>query len=280
MMVRVNGEKRVPMDDRDPSARRWYESGRAAHPQIPLAYEAFAGHLQRSDSPIASTYAPDVYLACACAEGVEAAMAHLERTFVGEVRRAVIAIDASPSFVEDVLQATREKLLVARDPNVPKIATYGGRASLKSWICTVAVRVAISRRRKKAERRRNQVDFRGDEALARGGPELDYLRRRYKGSFEEAIRVAIERLQPRERLLLRLNVIDRLSIDQLAAMYRVTRSTAARWLADARRSLLESARRELQRRLGLDSAELESLARELQSQLNTSVVKLLGVPPT
>jgi len=55
---------------------------------------------------------------------------------------------------------------------------------------------------------------------------------------------------PRERNLLRYQVLDRLGIDHIGALHGVHRVTAARWIAHARRALIEGVRRRLQDRLG------------------------------
>jgi RNA polymerase sigma-70 factor (ECF subfamily) len=260
-------------------ARRAFEAGRSQWPGVPLDYITFEGNfLQHAESttPPTDSHVADMYLACACAEGQDEALRLLDRVLASDVARAVASVDASLAFVDDVLQATREYLLVRRNGQPGKIVEFGGRASLKSWLCTVAVRMAISRKRRKGEQHHEHLSAIPDKRLARGGPEFEYLRGKYKGLFEDAVRLAIERLQPKERMLLRLNVVDGMSIDDLAAMYKVGRSTAARWLANARRALLESARRDLRTRLQLSPEELESLAGDLRSQIEVSVLRLLA----
>jgi RNA polymerase sigma-70 factor (ECF subfamily) len=101
------------------------------------------------------------------------------------------------------------------------------------------------------------------------------LRARYKGAFEEAVRVAIGKLAPRERMLLRLNLVDGMSIDKLAVLYRVGRSTAARWVSGARETLRERVRTELHATVTLASNELDSIAADIQSQLDLSIFRLL-----
>jgi RNA polymerase sigma-70 factor (ECF subfamily) len=258
---------------------RCYEAGRAAWPLLALDREAFERYFARhtSQTPPERPYAADMYLACACANGNDAALAALERLLAGDVALAVASIDSSRAFVQDTLQATRERLLVRVGGQPGKIGDYGGRASLKSWLCAVAVRLAISRLRRKGEQRQKPFDAESDRRLARGGPEFEYLRGRYKGAFEDAIRSAVEQLSPKERMLLRLNVAEGMSVDRLAAIYQVGRSTAARWLASARRTLLEKARRELHVRFPLTSTELDSLGADMRSQLDVSIAKLLAL---
>ena len=263
----------------DEHVRRAYERGGTAWPGLELDAAAFEAYFLRhagSGAPPADSLAPDMYLACACAHGVPGALERVDRILTSDVARAVRSIDPSPAFVEETLQATRERLFVAKDGRPARVFDYAGRASLRSWLCAVGVRLAISQRRRKGDRRGRQVDEEQDVQLARQGPELEYLRRRYKDAFEEALRRAIGRLAPRERLLLRLNIVEGMSLDKLAAAYGIGRSTAGRWLAHARQMLFEAVRRELHAKLKLSSAELDSLAAEIQSQLDVSVMRLLA----
>jgi RNA polymerase sigma-70 factor (ECF subfamily) len=260
-------------------ARAVYDAGRRARSELNIPFEAFnlyfAHHASRAldaDDP----HAGDMYLACACALGDARALAVLEHTLQKHVTPAVATIDPSDSFVEETLQALRERLLVRRSPQAPRIAEYAGVSSLRSWLCAVAVRVAIDQRRRKSERDHRPLQARDDTRLARGGPELEYLRRRYKGVFEQAVRDAIDQLPARAKLLLRLNVAERMSIDGLGRLYGVGRSTAARWLVSARDELLERVRCVLCATLGLTSCELESLGCDIRSLLDVSLVRLLA----
>jgi RNA polymerase sigma-70 factor (ECF subfamily) len=102
-----------------------------------------------------------------------------------------------------------------------------------------------------------------------------YLEARYKPEFEAAVRVAMTRLLPKQRTLLRLHLLDGLTIDVLGVHYKVSRATAARWLAGAREALAEGTRAELVEKLGLTPSQYESLARLLQNRLDVSVASLL-----
>jgi RNA polymerase sigma-70 factor (ECF subfamily) len=258
---------------------RAFEVGRARWPQLGLEFDAFnryfARHARATARPC-HEHAADMYLACACACGIDGALAAFERTLLGDMARAVASIDSSRAFVEEVLQATRERLFVCRLGQPGKIASYAGRASLRSWLSAVAVRSAISWRRRKGEQRHKPFAADADRRLAQGGPEFEYLRARYKGVFEDAVRSAVKQLPAKERMLLRLHFVDGLSIDKLGTVYRVGRSTVARWLASARRALLEKTRQEVHTRLHLTSTELDGLAAEIRSQLEVSIVPLLA----
>lgn len=259
-------------------ARRRFEAGAAVWPDLDLAFEAFeayfARHAAAAEAP-RPTHTADMYLACACAYGVDGALSALEHSAGAEMARAVASIQTSPIFVDETLQAVRERLLVRHGDEPARIADYAGRASLKSWLCAVAVRWALTQLRRKSDRPHAMLVDKDDARLARGGPEVEYLRTQYKDAFEAAVRRAVGRLPSKQRMLLRLNVGEGMSVDKLASIYRVGRSTAARWLAAARLALFEDARRDLCATLRISRSELDSLAVDLRSDLEVSVLKLL-----
>ena len=255
----------------------YFEHGRSAWPAIDLDIDTFRRYFARhaSERIPGDDRAADMYLACACGYGVDGAVGALEHAFSRDIASAVASINPSPSFVEEALQVTRLRLFTRSGPAPGAIADYAGRASLRSWLRTVFVRSAISMRRRKAEQRHEPVTDQSDQRLARSGPEFEYLLRRYKEVFEDAIRSAIETLSPKERMLLRLSVVEGMSVDQLGAAYRVGRSTAARWIAAARATLFERARREVHEQVLVTSSELDSLATALRSQFEVNVGDLL-----
>ena len=119
--------------------------------------------------------------------------------------------------------------------------------------------------------------FRWSQLPARQDPEMDYIRTRYAAEFRAAIGTAMTELEPRERTLLRLGLVDGLTADQIAGVYGVHRVTVARWLAAAREHLAGRCQRRLEERLHLGPTELRSLLGLVRSQLDLSVRRLLSV---
>jgi len=104
---------------------------------------------------------------------------------------------------------------------------------------------------------------------------LRHLRDTYTAALKTAIREAFGALEVRQRNLLRQHLLDELTIDDLARMYRAHRSTCARWLADARVELTSRTRKLLIGALGLRTAELDSLLRFLDSDIELSISRIL-----
>lgn len=132
-----------------------------------------------------------------------------------------------------------------------------------------------------ALRRKKHEVLIGDDHLlasmaATDDPELEFLKTRYRAAFKTAFETAIASLSTRERVILRLQIIDGLSIDGIGSIYGVHRATAARWLARARRQILTATRREMRNTLDIDSGQLDSIMRLIDSRLEVSIERVLA----
>jgi RNA polymerase sigma-70 factor (ECF subfamily) len=196
-------------------------------------------------------------------------MAALEAVFA-QVPDFVARINSSPVFADEVRQALRQRLLIG-EGRAPRIAEYTGRGPLGAWVRVAAVRVALNLRTANKERpsRDGEVARRAvGEAL---DPEMQVIKEHSRKEFEQALKEALATLAVDERNVLRLHLLDRLSIDKIAALHRVHRATAARWLQGARESILEGTKARLRERLKLTSNEFESLSGLVRSQLEVSL---------
>ena len=264
-----------------------YESSRGVWPKFRLSEEVFLSHLarhlggeERLSEALQATRGPDLYLACACARGDKHAIAVLERDFLCDVPSALGRLRLSASQVDEIRQLVREKLLVGRRGAVPKIADYAGRGPLDSWIRVVAVRTALTFLRATRGAPVPTDDRLAERAVAQlatptADPELDVIRARYAGEFKAAVEEALQKLAAHDRVVLRLHYVDGLNIDRIGAMFRVHRSTVARWIARTKETLLADARRSLMTRLKLTTAEFESLTAAMRSQLHVSIHRFL-----
>jgi RNA polymerase sigma-70 factor (ECF subfamily) len=107
-------------------------------------------------------------------------------------------------------------------------------------------------------------------------PELAYMKAAYRASFRAAFQEALESLHPKERTLLKQQIVDGLGIDELGALYEVHRATAARWVQAAREKLLLRTRRTFMLRARISSDECESIMRMVRSQLDVSLHRRLA----
>jgi RNA polymerase sigma-70 factor (ECF subfamily) len=237
--------------------------------------EFIAQRLAGSDLAAALATAPaaDLVLAAACAEQEPTAHAAFD-TVLTEVDAAGASTRSPRDLIDDVKQLLRVQLLVPKDGKPPGITGYRGKGPLRGWVRITATRELIRHQRKRA--RETPSDRPLDEALGDAGdPLLSQLKAEYRTEFATALREAIAELGAEDRTLLRQQIVDQLSIDEIGAAFGVHRATAARWLLRARGALVTATRGRLAARLKLSVDEIDSVIRLVQSQLDASVIRYL-----
>jgi RNA polymerase sigma-70 factor (ECF subfamily) len=250
----------------------------------PATIAAAAGRrLRAQDHPpsvLSAEGVAELTLACACAAGSPAAFACFEASYFPLARAAVAKLGpGNHALIDEVEQALRLKLFVAQGSAPPRVMEYAGDGNLGGLIRVAATRAAIDLQRGARRERASGEDEAILEQLAAGGdPELDYLKRRYRQELREAIEHALRSLEPRERILLRMHLVDRLNIDELGKLHGAHRATTARWLRAIRERVGDEAKRRLRARLGVDREELDSMLRLLASQLDASFERVLAEP--
>lgn len=256
-----------------------HRAGREAWPAVELPAGDFARYLARlaGDQPLAAWLSDrpvaDLYLACGCAALQPAALAAFDEHVLSQVESFLASMRPDRAFVDEVQQVLREKLFVGA---APKIAEYAGRGSLLGWLRVVTTRTALNLRRRRTE----ALD--GDSGADRGSgddhagdPELDYLKDHYRAAFRTAIEGAFAVLSSEQRNLLRLHFLEGMTLHQLATLFQVHRATVARWIAQTRQDVLDGTRAALQQGLVLETTELDSMMRLLDSRLEVSMRRLL-----
>jgi RNA polymerase sigma-70 factor (ECF subfamily) len=261
-------------------------AGRAAWPALPIQPEVFARHLatlcpaggEPQSFLLSVNYPEDLYLACACAQGSDAALRAFDELYLGRVAAFVPARETTPAALAELVQELRLRLLLARDGAPPRIATYTGLGSLLSWVRTAAVRTHLNLMRRPGGAGAH-VGLEREAAalchLAGDDPELAYIKGRYREEFKAAFQDALAVLTPEQRTILYLYYVEGLPLQRIAPLFQVHRATANRWLLDAREQIQREVRRLLHERLGVSSQELDSLAGLVRSQLNLSLPRVL-----
>lgn len=264
--------------------------GRAAWPGLVVSDDDYLRYLAarlkdeiadpaRLEQALCAIHGRDLFLACACAIGAPRAIEAFERQHLSHVPAYVGHLNPSPAFTDEVAQLLRAKLFVAEPGAQAKIADYSGRGALTSWVRVAALRTALSlRRTTQAERAEPEEDISPSLPL-RPDPEMDYIKDRYKKEFRDAFHQAFAGLSTEKRNVLRLHYVDGLNIDRIGAMFRVHRSTVARWLSSSCAQILDETRRLLRERLRLSATEFDSLAGAVRSQLDLSILTYLKEAP-
>jgi RNA polymerase sigma-70 factor (ECF subfamily) len=260
----------------DPIHDAW-EAGRAAWPGVELALARFTDFAANLSPGAAARFPKDIYLAAACAAGDGSALAVFDREVLAPARGTIRRIEASDDFVDEAFQRLRESLFVA-DGAQPRIAGYAGRGPLRAWVGVSAVRIALAMRRSRIRAKEVPADDDWSSALATistNDPELELFKQQYAAAFSQALRHAIEALEPRLRAVLRMSFVDAASIDEIASVYSVHRATAARWIQRACDAVFAHTRHDLAQHLALSGTELDRMTALIQSQLDVSISQLL-----
>ena len=252
----------------------------AAWPRLTVSAERYLAKLaeviERRGEPvqrlIEAIPAADLYLAAACADGDPVALAVFRDELLPAMRQALGAI-ALPA--ETIAEAEQRVLVMLFVGPAPQIAGYSGRGRLRSWLRSVGVRTG---RRLAGLLHAADSDVELDELPAAvRDPELDMLRSRYADEVRHAFVAALDALTDRQRLVLRQYYLDGLTIDQLAALYKINRATAARWVAGARLAIITNTRTRLIAD-GVPESEVDSIIRLVRSQLTVSLGVLGSAP--
>jgi RNA polymerase sigma-70 factor (ECF subfamily) len=259
------------------------DRGQSAFPDLSVDDEAFARHLARalgrgSDAVLLEDLVfDDLYLACACAAGDARAVSMLLGRHGGTIRRAIERIAGKPNS-EEIFQGVLSDLLVGTERSAPEIGAYAGRAPLGRWLEVVAYRAAL--RWSRSERAQAKVAGRAaiEPRLEVETPtELALFRQRYGVDFEEALKEALQRTTQKDRVILRLYIVNNISGEKIGKMLGVSQPTASRWLKKAREKILADLKAILKERLKISSGEIESLAVLLGSRLDLSISEILNL---
>ncbi|MFP2961351.1 sigma-70 family RNA polymerase sigma factor [Myxococcus sp. 1LA] len=258
------------------------EKGRAAWPTVALAPAALlhhvGRHLREQGPPLDALrqlHGEDVYLACACAQGEPQALLLFEKHVLQ--KSAARLSRHSAAQVDEVLQVTRQRLLLGVHGGAPKIAEYSGRGSLGGWVRIVASRIGGELREQAGRHEQACTPPEAlEQLLSRDDPERNVLQAHSRQALSESLQVALAALSERERALLRLHHLHGLTMDRIATLYAEPRSSVARHVAQARELLLKRTHRELAARLKLDGREVESLLGLVQSRLDLSLHRLMS----
>jgi RNA polymerase sigma-70 factor (ECF subfamily) len=255
--------------------RTLHARGRDAWPGVALGVATFSALAanQLDDGPFDDVRADDLYLAIACAARVEQAIIAFDKHYLARLASTLIRQGWDPAAAADAVQAVRVRFLVGDADRRPRIAEYNGRSSLAGWLRVAASRAAANAFRK--HRREIAIDDLEIADRSRN-PDIGLLGMQLGCELEPAFRSSFAALTPRERNVLRYQVIDRLGIDRIGALHGVHRATAARWIAHARMALIKGIRHRLQDRLGIESKDLGQLASQLELSLRWLLTPVPG----
>jgi RNA polymerase sigma-70 factor, ECF subfamily len=262
--------------------RQVVERVQAAWPNLRVDLDAFGAFLDgKCAAGAPERTAPetlaveDLYLAFACSQGDGKALAGFEREMRKDLEAAFAKLRVPPARRDDARQQLWEKLFVG--PPRPRILDYSGIGRLRFWFRVTALRGLLDDLR--AEKRSIEVlndDIVLGTPAAGADPEIEHLKKLYRGEVAAAFEETVRELTPEDRNVLRSYYARQMSIDEIGAAFGIHRATAARRVNGARERLLAETRRRLSSKLALESRDLDSVFRLIESRLHISVGRLLG----
>jgi len=258
------------------------ERARAAWPAISADDERFARRLLEilGDQPIAvlaELHVEDLYLAWTCAERNAEALAAFEARMSPVMDAILTRLGIDPARREDLLQDLRLHLVVGSNNGQGKLGQYRGQGNLERWLRATALRAAY----RAASKWRRYMALDDSELAAVSAldhdPALVHLKEHCRIELKNSFAAALAALPLRDRVLLKQHYLDRLTIEDVAALHKIHRSSAARWLAQARAALADAVLRNFRERLRVSELEVESLVRLVRSQLDITLEHLLSI---
>lgn len=265
----------------DQSARaleQVWQSGRAAWPNLALDAARFAewlaARLGPEDDP-ASLVAADLYLVACCLLDVPDAARQFIEGPLARTRPNVVKLLGPGEATNELMQELAVHLLMpGPDGREPKVAQYTGRGALAVWLRMTATRQAINRGKVRA--RTVDVDQLGRDLTAEHDVELSALRMRHKDVMADVFRDAIRETPAEHRVLLRMHYAQGSTLNELAVLFRTSRSGIHRKVEEARDALLARVDALTRARLKLRDHELQSMIAVFRSGLREQLRGLLA----
>jgi len=261
------------------------ERARRAWPQLTLAPEVFAAYVGQRLAHDAETdlsaslealRAEDLYLACACVGGNDAALNLFAERYTPVVDAALARLGRQGLASDDVRQQVLTYLLTGRGDTPAPLSRYAGSGDLGGYLRVAAVREGI--RTLNADRPAHRAASFAFERLEAPGhdPEVMALKNRYRADFKAAFQAAIASLDDKDRRLLRYHYVDGLSTRDMGPLFGTHGSTVTRWLGRVRETVMKATRQALVAKLGLKRDEFDSVVRLVESQVDVSITRVLS----
>lgn len=262
-----------PLEGRAPLVDWLYAQSQAG--RWGLSRQVFSGALERSakkrcaaadatplqlEEFLSTLHLEDLALACACAEGCEAAWERFFATYRPYLRAAAAAIlrcgasSAEACELADSLFADLYGLADGKGNARSLFRYFHGRSSLKTWLRAVLAQRHIDSIR--AGRRFEELaddDERDARQLVPSGPQLhpgDPHRERYVALFGRALSEALAQLEPQETERLRLYYNEEKTLAEIGRVLGEHESSVSRHLDRVRRDLRSAVETILRRGFG------------------------------
>jgi RNA polymerase sigma-70 factor, ECF subfamily len=245
-----------------------YEAGREQFPSVTVAREEFTAHATRLAVSAEGLlrYGADFFLASACTAQIPEAIRVFDARMFPEVVRNLRRTGFLRSHPEDVLQMLRLWLLGERPP---RIAAYAAKGPLLGWLKVVTLRRAMKLALRRASDRLRPDDGHANR-LASAGPDPEQLasRLRFRAGFQAAFDASLAALTPHAREILSLHYLDGRTLEEIAGLHAVHKSTVSRWLTVIQTTVLAQVRNDLPLKGRTTTSEFRKIANDVQDILH------------
>ncbi len=208
------------------------------------------------DVYLASLHASDLALACACRAGHDGAWEH----FIRELRPALYASARAIAGDDgrELADSLYAELFGLPGPDGERrslLAYYHGRSRLITWLRSVMVQRLVDRRR--ANARFEPLEEEEPLDVLAQPPVPDPERQRLSTLAQQALDAAIDGLEAKDRLRLRLYYGQDLTLARIGRLLGESEATVSRKLERARRALRSEVSSILRSRHGLSAAAVQ-----------------------
>jgi len=237
-------------------------AGRERWPALEIDVRELTSYLAGrpvSAERLTTSLACDLFLAFACVANVPAAIQLFQTLYEPIVVAAARRFDPSGALADELRQRLAETFFVHGRHAGGRIAEYRGRGPLSAWVRTSAKRAALRLAKVNNPEVLMTRDALADEITDVCDQELTLLKDHYGELFRSELVLALGELPSKDRMLLQLHLVAGLSTTRIAKMYHLNQSSVSRQLQRTAATTFALIKQRIHRRLGVDTAELESL---------------------
>lgn len=239
--------------------------------------------------------ADDLCLIVACEKGDETAWSDLVKSFDGVVKSAARKFAKNAEDAEDLAGSIWAELYGLKKDADGKLKTklsyYSGRGSLAGWLRAVTNQLAIDQFRKDAKFVQIE-EAREFENLAQSSsenadnilvvsksenPENLFSEKQTAKDVSDALKQAIDELEPEEKLILKLYYFDDLKLKDIGNTLGFHEATASRKLVRIQTEIRKSVEKILQSKHGWKQEEVKRHLSDAASKLGISFEKLFTI---
>jgi RNA polymerase sigma-70 factor len=242
----ARAEKRYSLSDQD-VADALYSSARKYVPEI-TAGNVSSGDPSKNGKVSASHEVSgyleslnleDLCLAAACAKGDETAWEDFFREYRSYLISIARSVTQDAGSAEQLADSTFGELYGLRESagtRVSKFSFYSGRGSLRGWLRAVVLQLSADSHRKSSRfvqtEEPEDLDRIASAAVPKARPaaETEFIGRGYRTAVAEALKQAVNQIEPRERLLLSHYYYDEMTMREIGRVFGVHEATICRWL--------------------------------------------------